>query len=49
MQVRGTPEECLKILRDYADVGADYFIMDFPDVTDLETLALFGEEVLPFL
>jgi alkanesulfonate monooxygenase SsuD/methylene tetrahydromethanopterin reductase-like flavin-dependent oxidoreductase (luciferase family) len=49
MQVRGTPEECVEILRNYADVGVDHFVMDFPDVTDLETLRLFGERVIPFL
>lgn len=49
MQVRGTPEECAEILSNYADVGVDHFVMDFPDVTDLETLRLFGERVIPLL
>jgi alkanesulfonate monooxygenase SsuD/methylene tetrahydromethanopterin reductase-like flavin-dependent oxidoreductase (luciferase family) len=49
MQIRGTPEECVEILRNYVDVGVDHFVMDFPDVTDLETLRLFGEGVIPFL
>ena len=49
MQIRGTPEECVEILRNYADVGVYHFVMDFPDVTDLETLRLFGEGVIPFL
>jgi alkanesulfonate monooxygenase SsuD/methylene tetrahydromethanopterin reductase-like flavin-dependent oxidoreductase (luciferase family) len=49
MQIRGTPEECVEILRNYADVGVDHFVMDFPDVTDLDTLRLFGEGVIPFL
>jgi alkanesulfonate monooxygenase SsuD/methylene tetrahydromethanopterin reductase-like flavin-dependent oxidoreductase (luciferase family) len=48
IQIRGTPEECVETLREYVDAGVDYFIMDFPDVTDLETLRLFGERVIRF-
>lgn len=49
MQIRGTPEEFVKTLQDYVDAGVDCFIMEFPDVTDLETLCLLGEQVIPFL
>lgn len=49
MQIRGTPEEFAKTLQDYVDAGVDCFIMEFPDVTDLETLRLFAEQVIPFL
>jgi alkanesulfonate monooxygenase SsuD/methylene tetrahydromethanopterin reductase-like flavin-dependent oxidoreductase (luciferase family) len=49
MQIHGTPEECVEIMRNYADVGVDHFVMDFPDVTDLETLGLFKEAVMPYL
>jgi alkanesulfonate monooxygenase SsuD/methylene tetrahydromethanopterin reductase-like flavin-dependent oxidoreductase (luciferase family) len=49
MQIRGTPEEFVKTLQDYVDVGVDCFIMEFPDITDIETLRLFAEQVIPFL
>jgi alkanesulfonate monooxygenase SsuD/methylene tetrahydromethanopterin reductase-like flavin-dependent oxidoreductase (luciferase family) len=49
MQIRGTPDECVEILRKYVDAGVDHFMMVFPDVTDLETICLFGEQVIPFL
>lgn len=48
-QVLGTPDECVEILEKYVDVGVDDFMMVFPDVTDLETIRLFGEQVIPFL
>lgn len=46
--IRGMPDECVEMLRKYVDVGVDHFMMDFPDVTDLETIRLFGEHVIPF-
>lgn len=46
--IRGTPNECIETLRKYIDVGVDHFMMDFPDVTDPETIRLFGEHVIPF-
>jgi hypothetical protein len=42
-------DECVEILRKYVDAGVDHFMMDFPDVTDLETIRLFGDHVIPFL
>jgi probable F420-dependent oxidoreductase len=48
-QICGLPDECVEILRKYVDAGVDHFMMDFPDVTDLETIRLFGDHVIPFL
>jgi len=42
-----TPDECIKTLEKYVDTGVDLFIMNFPDVTTLEPVKLFGEQVIP--
>jgi len=43
----GTIEECIESLEKYVDAGANYFILDFPDIITLETVRLFGEHVIP--
>lgn len=43
----GTIEECIESLEKYVDAGANYFILDFPDIITLETVRLFGERVIP--
>jgi alkanesulfonate monooxygenase SsuD/methylene tetrahydromethanopterin reductase-like flavin-dependent oxidoreductase (luciferase family) len=49
MQIRGTPDMCVDILEAYVKAGADHFMMVFPDGTDLETIRLFGDQVIPFV
>jgi probable F420-dependent oxidoreductase len=49
MQIRGTPDMCVEILRKYVEAGVDHFMMVFPDGTNVETIRLFGEQVIPFL
>lgn len=49
MQIRGTPDVCVDILKTYVKAGVDHFMMVFPDATDLETIRLFGEQVIPFV
>ena len=44
--VVGTPEECVKRIQEYASLGFTYFIVNFPDMTDPETLSLFAEKVI---
>lgn len=46
--ITGTPEECIEILGKYVHMGVSHFMMDFPDVTTLESLRLFGEHIIPF-
>jgi alkanesulfonate monooxygenase SsuD/methylene tetrahydromethanopterin reductase-like flavin-dependent oxidoreductase (luciferase family) len=48
-QISGTPDECAEALKRYAKAGVDNFTMVFPDATDLETIRLFGEQVIPHL
>jgi len=43
----GTLEECIESIGRYVDAGADYFVLDFPDITILKTMRLFGEHVIP--
>ena len=42
----GTPDQCIKRIQDYADVGVTYFILNFPS-TNLESLRTFIEKVAP--
>jgi F420-dependent oxidoreductase-like protein len=42
----GTPEELVERFREYEVAGATHFLLNFPDVTDLETLQLFSDKVL---
>ncbi len=43
----GTPIDCVNIIKKYVDLGFTYFITTFPDVTDIESLYLFGQQVIP--
>lgn len=45
--VIGTPEQCAEAFRKIFATGLDYIIVNFPDSHNLETVKLFGEEVLP--
>jgi len=49
MQIRGTPDVCVEVLKTYVDAGVDHFMMVFPDGTDLKMIRLFGEQVIPFV
>ena len=42
----GTPDVLVERFREYEDAGATHFLLNFPDVTDLETLQLFSDKVL---
>lgn len=46
-RLEGTPEQCVEGLKAYVDVGVTDFLLSFPDVTTLEPLRLFGEQVIP--
>ena len=43
----GTPEECIEKLSKYVDAGVTYFILRFPDITEIAPLQLFAEKVIP--
>ena len=46
----GTPEQCTERTGEYSDLGVDRFMLSFPEAaTDLSSLRLFAEEVLPKL
>jgi F420-dependent oxidoreductase-like protein len=42
----GTPEDCIKRIHEYADLGFTYFIVNFPDMTERKTLRLFAEKII---
>ncbi len=46
-RLEGTPEQCIERLRAYVNVGVTHFILNFPDVTTLEPLRLFGQYIIP--
>jgi alkanesulfonate monooxygenase SsuD/methylene tetrahydromethanopterin reductase-like flavin-dependent oxidoreductase (luciferase family) len=45
----GNPKECVKLLRQYVDVGVKYFMLYFGDFPDLDGLQLFARKVIPAL
>ena len=45
-RIVGTPEECIKRIQEYVDIGFTYFIVNFPDMTKAETLSLFADKVI---
>jgi F420-dependent oxidoreductase-like protein len=45
--VKGSPQTCTRILKDYVDVGVTHFTFLFADVTSLKPLQLFAEKVIP--
>ena len=48
-RLTGTPDELVGRFREYVDVGVTHFLLNFPDVTDVETLRLFSESVIKAL
>lgn len=47
MIVSVTPDECIKFLEKYVKLGVGLFIMNFPDITTLESMRIFAESVIP--
>ena len=50
--ISGTPQECLEITQELVDAGLNTPLLEVVGATvedNLETVRLFGEEVLPFL
>jgi len=45
-RIVGTPEECIKKIQEYVDIGFTYFIVNFPDMTEAETLSLFADKII---
>ena len=43
----GTPQECVSKIKEFVDAGANYFRVYLKDVTDLQSLKLIGEEIIP--
>jgi len=46
-RVEGTPQRCLETLKLYEKLGVTRFVMNFPDITTLEPIRLFGEKIIP--
>ena len=44
----GTPEQIIKQIQAYVDLGIDYFMLGVRDITDLTTVELIAHEVLPY-
>ena len=42
-----TPAEAVPYFQSFADVGIQYFIVETLDATDVETIRLLAEEVVP--
>jgi F420-dependent oxidoreductase-like protein len=47
--VVGNPDECLKKLRSYLDIGVENFIFGIPMTEQLEPIKIFAEHVMPKL
>jgi alkanesulfonate monooxygenase SsuD/methylene tetrahydromethanopterin reductase-like flavin-dependent oxidoreductase (luciferase family) len=45
----GTPDELVERFREYINAGATHFLINFPDVTDDETIRLFSDRVIKAL
>jgi len=43
----GTPEEVIRRIEEFIDVGVTYIMMRFPDMMKNETLQLFADKVMP--
>jgi F420-dependent oxidoreductase-like protein len=43
----GTPEDCIKILQPYSNLGVKHFMLFFGDLPSLDGLRLFAENVVP--
>jgi alkanesulfonate monooxygenase SsuD/methylene tetrahydromethanopterin reductase-like flavin-dependent oxidoreductase (luciferase family) len=42
----GTPRDCRKMIKDYADLGVTYFMLYFGDLPNLESMRLFAQKVI---
>ncbi len=49
LNIIGTPGECLDRITEYMDIGATYFIVNFPEISKLDSLRLFANSVLSAL
>ncbi len=47
--VAGNPEQCVKRLKEYVNVGIRHFLFTIPNVASTNSLRLIGERVLPAL
>ena len=45
----GTPDQIIDMLGEYARVGTEYLVFRAPDWTDVETVQLFADKVIPAL
>ena len=45
--IQGSPETCVKMVRDYVNAGATHFTLLFADVASLKPLQMFAEKVIP--
>jgi alkanesulfonate monooxygenase SsuD/methylene tetrahydromethanopterin reductase-like flavin-dependent oxidoreductase (luciferase family) len=45
--ISGTPDECLKMLQEFVDLGVSQFNLAFLDYPDLRGIKVFAEEVMP--
>ena len=43
----GTPEDCIKQIRPYLNLGVKHFMLFFGDLPDLRGLRLFAKKVAP--
>jgi len=49
VNIVGTPSECVDRITQYTDIGATYFVVNFPDIAKPDSLKLFADEVLSTL
>jgi alkanesulfonate monooxygenase SsuD/methylene tetrahydromethanopterin reductase-like flavin-dependent oxidoreductase (luciferase family) len=47
MRLEGSPDQCVERLRMYSEAGVTRFVMNFPDITTIDPVRLFGERVIP--
>ena len=47
LRICGTPEQIVRQLEQYVQMGVTYFVLFFRDSTELESLRLFSREVMP--
>jgi alkanesulfonate monooxygenase SsuD/methylene tetrahydromethanopterin reductase-like flavin-dependent oxidoreductase (luciferase family) len=45
--IAGTPEDCIKRINQYINLGVQSFILKFGDVPNTKDMELFAEEVIP--
>jgi len=49
VNIVGTPSECVDRITQYKDIGATYFVVNFPDIAKPDSLKLFADKVLSTL